>query len=172
MKNSQQYLPLFLSALVILSFTVFGCGGSEEEPVAEQEAMAEQENEEALEEFKDTLTPFQLEHGIGPVTERLDIADEIDQELVAKGREIFTAKCEVCHAMQGDKVGPSLGDVVERRSPEFVINFILNPGENVLNHPVGLDLLEEHNTEMPYRDVTMEEARAIYEYLRDNYSNM
>jgi len=172
MKNSQLYLPLFVSALLVLSFTVFGCGGSEEEPAAEPEAMTEQENEDYLEEFKERLTPFQLEHGIGPVTERLDIANEIDQEMVAKGREIFTAKCEVCHAMQGDKVGPSLGDVVERRSPEFVINFILNPGENVLNHPVGLDLLEEHNTEMPYRDVTMEEARAIYEYLRDNYSNM
>jgi len=172
MKNSQQYFPLLLSVLLILSFSVFGCGGGQEESATEGEAMTEQGNEEYLEEFKDTLTPFQLEHGIGPVTERLDIADEIDQEMVAKGREIFTAKCEVCHAMQGEKVGPSLGDVVERRSPEFVINFILNPGENVLNHPVGLDLIEEHHTEMPYRDVTMEEARAIYEYLRDNYSNM
>lgn len=170
MKNSQRYLPLFLSALVILSFTVFGCGGSEEEPAAEQEAMTEQENEDYLEEFKENLTPFELEHGIGPITERLDIADEIDQELVAKGRELFTRKCQDCHSMEEDGAGPYLGDVVERRSPEFVMNFILNPGENVLNHPVGLDLLTEHHIEMPYRDVTQDEARAIYEYLRDYYS--
>lgn len=163
---------MYTAALLCFSMVIFGCNGAQEEPADEQEAMAEQANEDNLEEFKDRLTPFQIEHGIGPVTERLDISDEIDEEMVARGREIFTAKCEVCHAMQGDKVGPSLGDVVERRSPEFVINFIMNPGENVLNHPVGLDLLEEHNTEMPYRDVTMEEARAVYEYLRDNYSNM
>lgn len=163
---------LYTAALLCFSLVIFGCSGGQEESAAQQETMAEQENEDNLEEFKDTLTPFQLEHGIGPVTELLEIDDEINEEMVARGREIFAAKCEVCHAMQGDKVGPSLGDVVERRSPEFVINFILNPGENVLNHPVGLDLLEEHNTEMPYRDVTMEEARAIYEYLRDNYSSM
>jgi mono/diheme cytochrome c family protein len=172
MKYRLLKLPLILSLFILLSFTVAGCGGSEQESSAEQEPVAEQENEDYLDEFKDTLTPFQLEHGIGPITELLEIEEAIDEEMVARGREIFTAKCEVCHAMQGDKVGPSLGDVVERRSPEFVINFILNPGENVLNHPVGLDLLEEHNTEMPYSDITMEEARAIYEYLRDNYSNM
>lgn len=163
MKNLQ-FLPLFLSVIVLFSLTVFGCGGSGDEPVAEQET------DEYLEEFKETLTPFELEHGIGPITERLEIDDEINEEMVARGREIFSAKCEVCHAMEDNKIGPGLGDVVERRSPEFVINFILNPGENVLNHPVGLDLLEVHNTEMPYSDVTEEEARAIYEYLRDYYN--
>jgi hypothetical protein len=88
-----------------------------------------------------------------------------------RGREIFEMKCDDCHSLQQDEVGPSLGDVVDRRSPEFVMNFILNPGENVLNHPVGLDLLAQHNVEMPYRDVSRDEARVVYEFLRDYYAS-
>jgi mono/diheme cytochrome c family protein len=133
--------------------------------------MADQQEEmdPYLEQFKERLTPFEQEHGIGPITERVEISEEINPEMVMRGQNIFEMKCESCHGMEEDEVGPSLGDVVERRSPEFIMNFILNPGENVLNHPVGLDLLAEHHTEMPYSDVSREEARAIYEYLRDVY---
>jgi hypothetical protein len=34
-----------------------------------------------LEQFKELLTPFELEHGIGPITERMSIDDEINEEL-------------------------------------------------------------------------------------------
>lgn len=135
--------------------------------------MAEQEQEmdPYLEQFQERLTPFEQVHGIGPITERIEINDEIDEEMAMRGREIFELKCDDCHSLQQDEVGPSLGDVVDRRSPEFVMNFILNPGENVLNHPVGLDLLAEHNVEMPYRDVSRDEARVVYEFLRDYYAS-
>lgn len=167
MKKNPFLLTLLLSTLILVTFSLQGCGGSEEDSTAEQQ----QDMDPYLEQFQERLTPFEQEHGIGPITERIEISDEINEDMVTRGRNIFEMKCDDCHSLQQDEVGPSLGDVVERRSPEFIMNFVLNPGENVLNHPVGLDLLAEHNVEMPYRNVTQDEARAIYEFLRDFYGS-
>lgn len=167
MKNHSFLLILLLSAFIMISLSLQGCGENGDDSMAEQE----QEMDPYLEQFQERLTPFEQEHGIGPITERIEIDDEIDDEMVMRGREIFEMKCDDCHSLEQREIGPSLGEVVERRSPEFIMNFILNPGENVLNHPVGLDLLAEHHTEMPYRDVTEDEARTIYEFFRDFYGS-
>lgn len=159
-------LLILLSTTLLFSFIFTGCSSNEDDSIADQQEM-----DPYLEQFKERLTPFEQEHGIGPITERVEIPEEINPEMVTRGQNIYEMKCQSCHALEQDEVGPTLGDVVERRSPEFIMNFILNPGENVLNHPVGLDLLAKHHTQMPYRDVNREEARAIYEYLRDVHLN-
>lgn len=121
-------------------------------------------------ESQNGLTEFELEHGIGPVTERVELGD-IDPEKVDEGRNIYQMKCEACHNMEGRMVGPALGDVMDRRSAEFVMNFILNPSGMTREHPVGQELLREYMTPMPFQNVTEPEARAIVEYLRDYSSN-
>ncbi len=167
MKKYPFLLTILVTTLLFISFSFQGCGSSEENLKADEE----QEMDPYLQQFMERLTPFEQKHGIGPITERIEIDDEINEEMVMRGREIYTMKCEVCHAMNEESVGPSLGNTVEQRSPEFIMNFMLNPGENVLNHPVGLDLLAEHNVQMPYRDVTRDEARDVYEFLRDYYGS-
>lgn len=144
------------TGLLLLLFTVTACGGSEN---SEPSASAGNGNDSEL-------TQFELEHGFGPITERIDIDDEIDMDKVAKGQNIYEMKCEMCHNMGSRMVGPPLGAVTETRSPEFIMNFILNPSENVRKHPIGQALLREYLTEMPYQNVQEDEARAIVEYLR------
>ncbi|MFU8811485.1 MAG: c-type cytochrome [Balneolaceae bacterium] len=147
-----------LLSLLIITTALFlsSCNG---EPT-ERQAEGQQEQQEQ------GLTPFELEHGIGPVTERLSVGDDIDMEMMQKGKNIFEMKCEMCHNMEGRMVGPALGDVMERRSPEFVMNMILNPGEMARSHPEGEKMLREYMTVMPYQNVQEDEARAIVEYLR------
>jgi hypothetical protein len=166
MKTTPFY-HLFLFLYVILfAFTFQSCASGESDQTDAETVNQEPERSE----FADlNLTPFQEQHGLGPITERMTISEEVDEEMSMRGQAIFEMKCQVCHDMDARKIGPSLGDVVERRSPEFIMNFIVNPGENVRNHPVGLDLLAEHHTEMPYQNVDLDEARAIYEFLRDYY---
>ncbi len=163
MNNPKNSVILLLTLILIFPLILLSCNGEGDE--------AQAELDEYIEEFKDTLTPFELEHGIGPITERIEIDDEIDPDLSDKGQSIFVMKCEVCHDLDERKLGPALGDVIEKRSPEYIMNFILNPGENILNHPVGLDLLAEYHIEMPFSDVDKEEARAVYEFLRDYYES-
>jgi len=111
------------------------------------------------------LTPFQLEHGIGPVTDAV-VLGPLNQALADQGQATFETKCSACHKMGEKYVGPELGEVTTRRSPTFIMNMILNPMEMVERHPVGKQLLADHMTFMANQGATVEEARAIVEYLR------
>lgn len=111
------------------------------------------------------LTEFQLKHGIGPVTAEVALGD-VDEELAEEGKEIFETKCSACHKMGERYVGPPLGGVVERTSPAFVMNMVLNPSEMYTKHPEVRKLLAEYMTQMPAQGLTEADARAIVEYLR------
>jgi mono/diheme cytochrome c family protein len=111
------------------------------------------------------LSQWEMEHGIGPVTEPLELGD-IDTELSTRGQEIFELKCSACHKLEERYVAPALGDVTQRRTPEFVMNMMLNPMEMTQRHPVIRELLAEYFTPMTSQGLTWEDARALLEYLR------
>lgn len=113
----------------------------------------------------DGLTPFQLEHGIGPVTEPVQVAG-VDKTMAKAGHELFEHKCAACHKMADRYVGPALGEVTKRRSPAFVMNMVLNPQGMVAKHPVSKKLLGEYFTPMPNLNLSKAEARELLEYLR------
>jgi cytochrome c len=112
------------------------------------------------------LTPFQVEHGIGPVTAPIALGAAVDDGLSAKGKAIYDQKCAACHKMAERYVGPPLGDVTRRRSPAFVMNMVLNPQGMVDKHPVTKKLLGEFYVPMPNQGLTEAEARQVVEYLR------
>lgn len=113
----------------------------------------------------DGLTPFQLEHGIGPITEPVQV-DAVDKGMAKAGHELFEHKCAACHKMADRYVGPALGEVTRRRSPAFVMNMVLNPQGMVAKHPVSKKLLGEYFTPMPNLNLSKTEARELLEYLR------
>ncbi len=103
--------------------------------------------------------------GIGPVTS-IALA-EIDTELVSKGETEFKAKCTACHKISKRHIGPALKGITERRSPEWIMNMILNPEEMVQKDPIAKQLLIDYNgAPMANQNLTEDEARAILEYFR------
>lgn len=110
------------------------------------------------------ITEDELKYGIGPIR-RVELGP-LDAALAARGEELFKMKCMACHRLDERYVGPALRGVTERRTPEFVMNMMLNPGEMVRRHPVGRAMLAAHYTEMPAQNLTEQEARALLEYLR------
>lgn len=140
--NNQISLFIILFLLTML----VACGGSEENETG--------------------LTEFQLNYGIGPVTERLNIDDELDMDMVAQGRQIFDSVCVACHQLDASISGPRLRNVTENREPEFIMNFVLNPDEMREMHPVGRQLDEEYTINMLDMGVSRDNAKAILEYLR------
>jgi len=104
--------------------------------------------------------------GVGPITS-LEFVTEIDAELAAKGEATFGTICMACHMAEQRMIGPALKGVYERRSPEWVMNMILNPDGMLKEDPIAKALLKEYNNAiMLNQNLSEEDARAVAEYLR------
>jgi cytochrome c len=145
------------SLTLLLGFMALaaGCGGEDGDP---SDPRGDADTGPALSEFE-------LEHGIGPITSEVTLGD-LDPGMAARGQELFEFNCEACHMLEDRFVGPPLGDVLERRSPAFVMNMILNPEQMAREHPEGQAMLAEYPLVMPFQNISEDEARAIVEYLR------
>ena len=104
--------------------------------------------------------------GIGPIKSvTLDAA--IDQKMATHGGEVFKNMCTACHRPNKKFIGPSPAGILERRSPEWVMNMILNPEEMTQKDPLARALLIEFNgSPMANQSLTKEDARAVLEYFR------
>ncbi|TBW27998.1 cytochrome c [Gramella sp. KN1008] len=160
-----------IKSLWILSIAVLvSCGGKEEKKESDEIELGNySKKEEVTKPASSTSTESMVDmdnKGIGPVT-NVELPDEIDQEMVAKGKAIFDSKCLACHKPDKKFIGPAPAGVLDRRSPEWVMNMMLNPEEMVLKDPIAKQLLIEHNgSPMANQNLTQEEARQILEYFR------
>lgn len=111
------------------------------------------------------LTVFELDNGIGPVKEKLNLGP-IDSKLVESGKKLFDTKCSQCHKLDERYTGPAQRDLIKRRSPEYIMNMILNPVEMVAKHPEAKKMFAQYPTQMTFQNVTQDDARAILEYFR------
>ena len=60
-----------------------------------------------------------------------------------------------------------MAGILERRTPEWTMNMILNPEEMVKVDPVAMSLFQEYMyVPMANQSLTEEEARSIVEYFR------
>jgi mono/diheme cytochrome c family protein len=145
--------------LILGSLLLAACRGGDTPPAAAAQPGAASGSA--------TLSQFELEHGIGPVTEPLTLG-AVNHEMAEAGEEVFEQKCAACHKMKEKYVGPALGDVASRRSPAFIMNMILNPQGMIDRHPAVKQLLAEHLTFMPNQGLSQDQARQVLEYLRED----
>ncbi len=104
--------------------------------------------------------------GVGPITS-VDLGLVVDQDMAAHGKEVYNKMCTACHKADKKFIGPSPTGILERRSPEWVMNMILNPEGMVKEDPLAKDLLMEFNgAPMANQGLSKEDARAVLEYFR------
>lgn len=116
------------------------------------------------------LSEFEMEHGIGPIKETITLT-EIDLAKVELGKTIFDSKCLSCHKFGDRYVGPDLAQIMDTRSPAYIMNMMMNPAEMVQKHPEARAKLAEFMTPMPFQNVSEEDARNILEYIRTQQTN-
>ncbi|MBE7412402.1 MAG: cytochrome c [Leptospiraceae bacterium] len=102
--------------------------------------------------------------GIGPVS-KVDLG-ALDAKRAGKGKTEFESKCSACHKIDEKVVGPAIKGITTRRTPEWIMNMILNPVEMTQKDPIAKELLEEHLTQMTFQNVSQDEARDMLEYFR------
>jgi len=79
---------------------------------------------------------------------------------------LFKFKCTACHKVNKDFIGPPLTGVTQRRSPEWIMNMILNPEKMLAENAIVKALFEEYKTPMENQKLTEDEARAILEHYK------
>lgn len=102
--------------------------------------------------------------GIGPVTSVT--LGALDEAMANKGKVAFESKCLACHKFEEKVVGPALADVTKRRTPEWIMNMILNPMEMTQKDPIAQELFATHLIQMTFQNISQDEAREILEYFR------
>ncbi len=143
------------------------CCAKEKKTNKETITIGNKKEEKKVESTKTSSVPVLLDNiGIGPI-KSLTFADTIDQDLAAKGEQLFSSKCVACHKASKKFIGPPMVGIYKKRSPEWVMNMIMNPDEMLKKDPVAIALLEEYNnTIMLNQNISEEEARAMVEWFR------
>jgi cytochrome c len=106
-----------------------------------------------------------LNKGVGPIKEVT--LGPIDDLLAAEGKGLFNQMCSACHMPDQKLIGPAPKGILTRRSPEWILNMIINPEEMLQKDPIAKQLLVEANgVPMANQNVSEENAKKILEYFR------
>jgi mono/diheme cytochrome c family protein len=151
--------------LLALGAFIASCGGKKEEKKDGFEVSRTKSQDKKTQESEGV--PVDLNNkGIGPI-KNINLPDDIDTEMAARGEAKFNAICVACHMVDQRMIGPAMEGVFERRSPEWVMNMIMNPDEMLREDPIAKALLKEYNNAiMLNQNLTEAEARDLVEYLR------
>ena len=104
--------------------------------------------------------------GIGPIS-NVSLSSQVNSQMATEGSEIFKKLCTACHKIGKKFIGPAPNGILERRTPEWIMNMILDPEGMVKNDPLAKQLLIEFNgSPMANQSLSEKEARAVLEYFR------
>ena len=154
-KNSIFLLLIVISMLALVT----ACGGDS------KESDTSNTNQTVNKTNPSGLPDWELENGFGPVKKKLNLGP-IDKTMAAEGEKIFESKCASCHKLDERYTGPAQRNVLQRVTPEFFMNTVLNPDENLEKHPHSKKMLAEYMTKMTNQNVNLKDARALLEYFR------
>ncbi len=86
---------------------------------------------------------------------------------IEEGQAIFEQSCTACHSIGGGgSVGPDLEGVTGIRERDWLIRFIVAPGELIAEDPLAQKLVAEYDgIEMPDMGLTGAEAEAVLAYI-------
>lgn len=178
MKFIKKVLIAHLLVMITGGYSLSGCSSGSKQQSENTAAAAaskakveeeEEESEESEEKSEAGESPYdnwKNNKGIGPV-KNLPLPAEVDHAMAEEGAKIYKEKCSSCHKPDKRFIGPAPKGIFERRTPEWVMNMILNPEVMVKEDPIARQLLQDFNlSPMANQHLTEEEARKVLEYFR------
>ena len=164
MKSTLKLIVLFLTLVA------FSCGGEEEKKkekfTYQKKAATETTTTAKTEKISASKRIDLTNKGVGPITS-VTLNAEIDQSMATHGADVYKKMCTACHRPNKKFIGPAPTGLLERRTPEWIMNMILDPEGMVKNDPLAKELLMEFNgSPMANQNLSEEDARAVLEYFR------
>ncbi|MCD6062442.1 MAG: cytochrome c [Flavipsychrobacter sp.] len=155
-------LKHFYAAAFAACFIIYGCGGSSEEKSVKDETP-----QQPVDESPASATTAS-DKGIGKF-QNVELTHPLDEGMVKAGQQTYDVKCGSCHKLTDEKVvGPGWKGVTDRRTPEWIMNFVTNVDEMLEKDPEAQAMLEVCMVRMPNQNLKDDEARAVLEFMRKN----
>ena len=140
--------------LILASLTMYNCGN--QQPGNDESKKPATTNSAAADQ------------GIGSY-KNVELTHPVNAEMADKGKNIYEVKCLACHKLTAEKVvGPGWKGVTDRRTPEYILNFVTNTDEMLDKDPNAKALLSVCMVRMPNQHLTDIEARSVLEFMRKN----
>jgi cytochrome c551/c552 len=146
--------------LGIIALIVAACGGGN----------ADEKKEATISEQKAAggSPSYDPNRGEGKFS-KVEVGSALDAAKAESGTKIFTVKCGACHKLTDEKlVGPGWKGVTTRHSAEWIMNFTTNPDVMLDKDPKAQAMLEICLVRMPNQNLTDDDARNLYEFMRKN----
>jgi hypothetical protein len=106
--------------------------------------------------------------GIGKY-QNVELTHPLDEKMVENGKNVYDVKCASCHKLTDERVvGPGWKGVTDRRTPEWIMNFVTNTEEMLAKDTASRNMLEVCLVTMPNQNLQEADARAVLEFMRKN----
>lgn len=149
--------------LGIIALTVAACGSNagEKKEAATGPAAEQPDTAGANPSYDPTRGEGKFSH--------VEVPAALDAAKATGGEKIFTVKCSACHKLTDEKlVGPGWKGVTGRHTAEWIMNFATNPDVMIDKDPKVQAMLEICLVRMPNQNLSDDDARNLYEFMRKN----
>jgi cytochrome c551/c552 len=153
---------LLFSSIFSLGFIFISCGSG-----------SDKKTDETTTTTKDNGTTSAPDNGaekrgVGKF-QNVPLTHPLDQSMVTAGKSIYDLKCVSCHKLTDEKlVGPGWKGVTDRRTPEWIMNFVTNTEEMLEKNQQAKNLYEICLVKMPNQNLSDDDARHMVEFMRNN----
>jgi cytochrome c5 len=111
---------------------------------------------------------YDPKRGEGKFT-KVEVSPTLNVAMAASGEKVYGVKCSSCHKTTDEKlVGPGWKGVTQRQTAEWIMNFSTNPEAMLDKDPRAKAQLEICLVRMPNQNLSDDDARAVYEFMRKN----
>jgi len=151
--------------VILLGITAFfaACGGNAEKSTSTSETSSTEPTKS-----ENGNPSYDPQRGEGKFTE-VAVGATVDQAMASAGEKIYAVKCGSCHKLTSEKlVGPGWLGVTDRHTAPWIMNFSTNTDAMLDKDPKAQAQLEICLVRMPNQNLTDEDARNLYEFMRRN----
>ena len=99
----------------------------------------------------------------------VEVSPNLNAAMADAGNKVYSVKCSACHKLTNEKlVGPGWQGVTQRHTAEWIMNFETNTDDMITKDPKAQAMLEICLVRMPNQNLSDDDARSLYEFMRKN----
>lgn len=153
-----------IAILLFIGAFIAACGGGSSENSTPGSETPSSESKKS-----ETGNPsYDPQRGEGKFT-KVEVGETLDAAMATNGEKVYSVKCGSCHKLTSEKlVGPGWLGVTDRHTAEWIMNFATNTDAMLDKDPKAQAQLEICLVRMPNQNISDDDARNLYEFMRKN----